>query len=57
MANIPAPQTGTNKQPASAEEVNEIADRKLNIEKMMEELEALKKRKEEILKEKESLRQ
>ena len=42
---MPAPQIGTSNQPVSVEEVSEIADRKLNIEKMMEELDALKVKK------------
>ena len=42
---MPAPQTDTNKQLASAEDINEIADRKLNIERLMEELDSLKVKK------------
>ena len=45
---MPAPDAG-NKEPKSAEEAKEIADRKLNIERMMEELETMKQRKAALI--------
>ena len=42
---LPGQSAPTQKSAATTEEQKEIADRKLNIEKMMEELEAMKKKK------------
>ena len=48
---VPAPVTAANTMavPSTPEEKKEIADRKLNIERMMEELEAMKAKKQELL--------
>ena len=46
---IPAPKNDLNVKQQSTEEQKEISDRKLNIERMMEELEAMKAKKQELL--------
>ena len=45
---MPAPEAGSG-EPKTAEEAKEIADRKLNIERMMEELEAMKAKKQALI--------